>query len=199
MIDSVPTNRFAMNVRGEPEDHLLLERMKQGDTAAFALLYDRYWPALWRYAVNAMRDADDAQDVVQDIFTTLWDKRDTLQLHTSLKAYLYRATLNRIINLRNRTKYAEEYIATFKDAFASGDYTTDHAVLVNELMERFEHGLEAMPSKMRTIFEHSRMEYKSHAEISEELGVSRENVKRQIKNALIILKKRMLTLVLCLY
>ncbi|SEO05815.1 RNA polymerase sigma-70 factor, ECF subfamily [bacterium A37T11] len=177
-------------------DKQLLEQMHQGDHRAFTELYNRYWPVLWRYASQAMKSQEDAQDIVQEVFATLWEKRNTIQISQSLQAYLYRSVLNRVIDQSHKTKYAATYLHDLKATYQEGDYTTDNLIHEKELIQKFEAGLNELPTKMRTIFEQSRLEQKTHQEISDELGISRDNVNRQIKNALIVLKKRLLSVML---
>lgn len=175
--------------RLKDEDLLLL--LREEDGLAFAALYERYWDVLWRFAFNAMKTEEDASDVVQDVFTRLWDRRQTLHIHTSVSAFLYRSTLNRVITLSNRSKYAEKYVENLKKSFEEGDYTTDNQILEKEMIRRFEEGLENMPSKMREVFEYSHLEQMSYKEIGEQMGIAPETVKRQVKNALKLLRKRL--------
>ncbi len=173
-------------------DDELLALLQDDDQRAFKALYDRYWAPLWGYATNAMDDPNDAEDIVQELFMTLWEKRATLQINTSLKAYLYRAALNKVIDRIDRSKYKVSYIENLRRTYDQGSYTTDSKLLEKELTERFEACVSKMPPKMRTIFTLSRFDRMSHQQISDYLNISRENVNRQIKNALILLKRNLL-------
>ncbi|GAA4800784.1 hypothetical protein GCM10023231_31950 [Olivibacter ginsenosidimutans] len=92
-------------------DEQLFDRVCQGDDLAFKELYERYWDTLWHY-VSSTTNADDAKDIIQDVFTSIWQKRTDLQLKRSFRAYLYRTTLNKIIDRSTHAKYAERYKAT---------------------------------------------------------------------------------------
>lgn len=166
--------------------------LRHGDQQAFKTLYERYWAPLWSYATNAMADPNDAEDIVQEIFMALWERRATLQIKTSLKAYLYRAALNKVIDRSSRSKYRLSYIEDLKRTYDQGYYTTDGKLFEKELVKRFEACVRKMPPKMRTIFKLSRLSMMSHQQISNYLHISRENVNRQIKNALILLKRSLL-------
>lgn len=179
-------------------DDALLVQIRQDDQQAFKVLYDRYWGALWGYARNAMEDADDAEDIVQELFITLWEKRSQLQIHTSLKAYLYRAVLNKVIDRIDRSKHRDSYLENLKRTYDEGSYTTEHVLFEKELAERVETCIGKMPPKMRIIFSLSRFEHMSHQQISDYLGISRDNVNRQIKNALSLLKKNLLLILIIL-
>jgi len=172
-------------------DEQLYEEVRHGNHGAFKALYDRYWETLWRYVASTTHP-DDAKDIIQDVFTSIWLKRNDLTFRHSFRAYLYRATLNKVIDRSTRARYADQYIASLAKTYEEGHYTTDYFVFEKELIQRFEACLEKMPPKMRIIFELSRTDMLSHQEISERLHISRDNVNRQIKNALIRLKKSLL-------
>ncbi|WP_353195081.1 RNA polymerase sigma-70 factor [Parapedobacter defluvii] len=187
-----------MNDFSKRTDDVLLALIRDDDQQAFRALYDRYWTTLWSYARNAMADPDDAEDVVQELFMTLWEKRDSLQINSSLKAYLFRATLNKVIDRIDRSKYRRSYLQDLKQTYSEGNYTTDGKLFEKELEQRFEACVDKMPPKMRTIFTLSRLQMMTHQQISDSLKISRDNVNRQIKNALILLKKSLLAVPLVL-
>ncbi len=177
------------------KDDVLLALIQQDDQRAFKALYERYWTPLWSYASNAMADPGDAEDMVQELFMALWEKRASLRINTSLKAYLFRATLNKVIDRADRSKYRLSYLKDLKRTYDEGNYTTDAGLFEKELVQRFETCVRKMPPKMRTIFTLSRHHMMTHQQISDSLKISRDNVNRQIKNALILLKKSLLFLV----
>lgn len=174
------------------DDEVLWALIRNDDQAAFKALYQRYWMPLWSYARNAMPDPDDAEDVVQELFATLWEKRASVRITSSVKAYLFRATLYKVIDRIDRSKYQLSYLDDLKRTYDQGNYTTDEQLFEKELMHRFEACMDKMPPKMRAIFSLSRLEQMTHQQISDYLQVSRDNVNRQIKNALIILKRSLL-------
>lgn len=176
-------------------DDVLLALIQHDDQRAFKALYERYWTPLWSYASNAMADPGDAEDMVQELFMALWEKRTSLRINTSLKAYLYRATLNKVIDRADRSKYRLSYLQDLKHTYDEGNYTSDAKLFEKELVQRFETCVRKMPPKMRTIFTLSRHHMMTHQQISDSLKISRDNVNRQIKNALILLKKSLLFLV----
>ncbi len=176
-------------------DDALLALIRDNDQQAFKALYERYWDPLWRYACHAVADPGDAEDIVQELFMALWEKRDSLQINTSLKAYLFRATLNKVIDRIDRSKYRLSYLQDLKRTYDEGNYTTDSRLFEKELEQRFEACVGKMPPKMRTIFTLSRLQMMTHQQISDSLKISRDNVNRQIKNALILLKKSLLVVI----
>lgn len=187
-----------MSDLGKCTDDVLLTLIRDNDQLAFKALYERYWTSLWSYAKNAMANPDDAEDIVQELFLVLWEKRASLQISTSLKAYLFRATLNKVIDRADRSKYRLSYLQDLKRTYDEGKYTTDVHLFEKELVQRFEACIDKMPPKMRTIFTLSRLHMMTHQEISDSLKISRDNVNRQIKNALILLKKSLLAILVAI-
>src|SRR5690606_27930784 len=168
-------NGFGMIDHSKDTDDTLLKLLRNGDQGAFRALYERHWHALWNYANNAMADPDDAEDIVQELFLTLWEKREVLRINTSLKAYLYRATLNKVIDRSDRSKYRFSYLEDLKRTYEQGNYTIDEKLFEKELIGRFEACVGKMPPKMRTIFTLSRTHRLTHQQISDYLNISRDN------------------------
>jgi len=187
------------NFSKHSDDDVLLALIRDDDRHAFKVLYERYWAPLWSYARNAMSNPDDAEDIVQELFTTLWEKRASLNITSSLKAYLFRATLNKVIDRIDRSKHQSTYLDDLKRTYDHGNCTTDGMLFEKELIHRFEACMNKMPPKMRIIFSLSRLEQMTHQQISDYLKISRNNVNRQIKNALIILKRSLLSIAIILY
>ncbi len=170
-------------------DEQLAALLKEDDEQAFAELYNRYWPVLWRFAANSMKRSDDAKDIVQDVFTKLWLKRTTLTIHTALRPFLYRMTLHTVIDNATKTKDFEGFADALRREMCAGVNTTEQLIYEKELIRCFEAGLDQVPPKARKVFELSRMDQLSHQEISTELDISRETVKSQMKVAIKILRK----------
>lgn len=170
-------------------DQELLLSLKKGDRAAFAEIYERYWSLLLRHAIGMLRDEDKAQDAVQDIFQMLWEKSLDLTIHTSLSSFLYTSIRYRILDQLKRCKIEERFLSTLQTEIESGVTSTDDAIVEKEFARKIEEGLSKLPPKMRKVFELSRIHEYSYREISEELNLSDNTVKRQISNALKIMRE----------
>jgi len=173
------------------EDKVLLSFVKKGKMEAFRELYGRYWESLYVHAKTMTSCDDTAKDIVQEIFVELWDKREGLNIQLSLKAYLYKVTRNKVLNTYVRHQVHEKYIHSLVQYFEAGENQTDYLLRENLVRERITEEVAALPSKMRQIFEMSRNEHKTYKEIAEELDISDKTVKKQISNALKILKSKL--------
>lgn len=172
-------------------DTELFDLIKEGNAIAFAEIYDRYWALLYRHAYRLIKDQDLAQDVVQEVFVNLWDKINTIDLQFSISSYLYTAVRNKVLNLIQRDKVKNNYIESFANFVASSEAITDHRLRERLLKEKIEKEVAALPSKMRQVFEMSRIQNMSHKQIAEELNLSDKTVKKQMSNAIKILRLKL--------
>jgi RNA polymerase sigma-70 factor (ECF subfamily) len=175
-------------------DTELAALLKESDHRAYAVIYDRYKFLLYAHAYKKLQDREEARDVVQEVFITLWDKRDRVIAQSNLAGYLYTALRNTILNLfarkEVRTRYTDSMAAHYINDYAP----TDHRIRSEQLASLIDREIAALPAKMQEVFLLSRKAHLSRKEISLQLGISEATVDRQIANALRILRTR-LTLV----
>ena len=104
------------------------------DTLAFKEVYERYWLLLFHHARRMLKDNDQAEDVVQDIFFILLNKPESLKLESSLSSYLYQTVRNKILNLIRHEKVKGDYIKSFQEYTSSGVCSTDELIRERELV-----------------------------------------------------------------
>lgn len=172
-------------------DQELAALLREGDGMAYTEIYDRYWPVMFRHSRKMLRDDDEAIDVVQDIFTTLWAKAAETVFTTSIRSFLYSATRNKVIDLINRNKVKTNYLADLQEFYDKGEFLTEDIIREKELMNRIEMEVAKLPAKMRKIFELSRKHHLSYKEISEITDVAEGTVKKQVHNAIKILRLKL--------
>lgn len=180
-------------------DAELFSLLCNGNHRAYTEIYDRYSGLLYVHAYKRIRNREEARDLIHELFTVLWSKRDQIILKTELSAYLYRAVRNRVIDLVNHNKLQISYINSFEGFLNSGTNITDHAIRQKELSQLIEKEIDALPEKMRQVFNLSRNEHRSHKEISETLEISELTVRKQINNALKILRPKLSKLLTFLF
>lgn len=164
--------------------------LKLGKQNAYAEIYNRYVFALLNHANNKLRNREEAKDVVQEVFTQLWSKRENLQV-SNLSAYLYTAVRNMILNQIVHKGVQEKYMLSMLHFAQQGSIVTDHLVREHQLAELIEKEIAALPPKMRHVFELNRKEHLSHKEISLKLDISEQTVSKHITNALKILRTKL--------
>lgn len=169
-------------------DQDLISFLKEGFEAAFAELYNRYKSPLYLHAYRMLQDEEEAKDVVQEMFAAIWAKRETLVIPTSVDAYLYSSIRNRILNFIAHQKVIAKYAGSLVDYLENGISVTDEKIREKELIKILENEVALLPSKMREVFELSRNQDLSHKQIAEQLNISDKTVKKQVSNAIKILR-----------
>jgi RNA polymerase sigma-70 factor (ECF subfamily) len=178
------------NSYSQLSDHLLLDRFRAGSTRAFEAMYDRYFGVLYIHANKMLHDSQEAQDIVQDIFIALWKKGAELTITTSLSAYLYVAVKNKVLTSIEQNAVQKKHLLSLCDFLADRKPYTHPLDYIQEkqLTEIIESGCRNLPFKMRQVFELSRKAGMSHREIAVQLKISEKTVKKQVNNAIRILK-----------
>lgn len=171
-------------------DQELLTFLKQGDHAAFTEIYDRFFSVLYLHAFNRLRDKDEAKDAVQELFTTLWIKHESVSF-TNLSNYLYTAVRNRVMNVIAHRAVESKYLSALPNSVIVEDCVTDHRLRERQLADIIAMEIAALPPKMREAFELSRKTNMSHKEIASKLGITEQSVRSHVKNALKILRLRL--------
>lgn len=168
-------------------DQTTLEAIRRGDQAAFETMFRAHYPALCRYASTlADGDWDEAEDIVQQAFVKIWEQRERIQILWSAKSYLYKvvhnAALNRLRAARTRERFKQYNAEQLETNHAPHPYPEQ------ELRERLQKALAALPAQCRRIFELSRFEELKYREIAEQLDISIKTVEAQMGKALRLLR-----------
>jgi RNA polymerase sigma-70 factor (ECF subfamily) len=172
----------------ELSDLQLASLLGESDHRAYTEIYKRYWAVLFRHSRRMLQDDEAAKDVVQDIFIMLWAKGSVVVLNTSLSAFLYSAVRNKVFDLIDRNKVKGNYLASLEKFIDSGEFTTDNQVLEKEIAAIIEKEIAFLPAKMREVFELSRKSNLSYKEIAVKMDITDHTVKKQMSNALKILR-----------
>lgn len=164
-------------------ESLLLADLRKGRVKAFEEIFRRYWLPLYNSARNKLRSHDEAEEVIQGIFSTLWEKRQSL-LITNLPYYLNTSLRNRIINIiRNRIPQ-EKYWDYYKTFIPQQGDITEQAIAFDDLKNAVELAVNHLPEKSREVFRLSRLEGRSNAEIAGLLNVSEKAIEYHLTKSL---------------
>ncbi len=175
-------------------DSRLLDLIARHDQGAFELLYKRYWNQLYDAAFQRLRDHQQAEDIVQEIFVTLWAKRECLNIY-NLSGYLHTSVRNRVLNYIVRNKVSEDFYQPFA-ALLIESGTADMVLLEKELLELLKAYIQLLPEKRKQIFVLHLYNQLSTKEIAEKLQISQKTVQNQLRTAIDDLKTRFIPLVI---
>ncbi|MBD2723101.1 RNA polymerase sigma factor [Hymenobacter armeniacus] len=172
-----------MNI-GNWTDEALVAGIKNDNEAAFEEVYNRYWQRLYALARYKTDGKETAEEIVQDLFLTLWAGRQQLQLTSSLETYLFTAVKYKVIKYYKarmvRDSYARQQLKTTSGA---GNFT-EHVVDFGDVSTTFQQGLLSLSQKSRQIFTLSRFENLSNKEIGAALSLTEKAVEYHISKAL---------------
>ncbi len=174
-------------------DQQLLQRMAEGDRCAFTMLYRRYWEDLFITAAKSLRGKEEAADVVQDVFLSLWNRRNDLNLRSSLAAYLHTGVRYNCIHYIEKNITRRDYLVQLAEVTISSSFPNAEINLqLNEMQQTVHRIVAKMPPKMQEVYKLSRQEHLSYKEIAENMSISVETVKKHIRNALHLIRKDLL-------
>lgn len=172
-------------------DSDIVRAIRQGQESAFEQLFRTYYERLCRYAYTLLKDDDEAEEMVQTVFLTLWEKHADLEITLSLKAYLYRAVhnhcLNRIKHFSVREAHRDYALYVQTDGYDS----VTEAMQASELEERIERAVSKLPEQCQVVFRMSRFEELKYQEIADQLGLSVKTIENQIGKALRIMRQEL--------
>jgi RNA polymerase sigma-70 factor (family 1) len=173
-------------------DNELISLLKEADHAAYEEIYSRYYYLMFVFAFKKLRDEDHAKDVVQDLFTNLWFKREQVLPTSNLAPFLYTSVRNQIINYFIHKGVQSRYMLSIKE-YASDRYNpnTDHLIREKELQTYIDKEIMALPRKMRNVFELSKKGNLSNREIAQQLNTTENNVSQHVNNAIRILRVKL--------
>ncbi len=163
-------------------DELLIKLLLVGDGGAFEEIYRRYFNKLLRTAQFKIQSKEIAEELLQDLFISLWEKRDKIVID-NLEAYLSTSLKYLIINHIRRQILQDRFIEYAANKNEPAE-TVDESIAFNELSVAIEKSIEKLPEKTRQIFTLNRLEYKSVKEISEQLSLPERTVEYHITQGL---------------
>lgn len=182
-------------------DKVLLHRFLEGDERAFIEIYDRYWYKLFLSSYRRIRSKSAAEELVQNLFLKLWEKRGTLTIN-QLENYLFSAIRNATIDYLNKQMVADKYVEHYKTYASLESNSTEEMVELNNLQEAIDRGLQTLSGKSEKVFRLHKMDHWPVEKIARHLHLSEKTVHyhltRSVKFIRSYLQEFTLTLLLLL-
>ena len=188
-------------VLGERTDNDLFTRIKNDNKYAFEELFERYWEMLFRFCNGILGDEELCQDIIQEIFTDLWQRRKTLRIE-NVKAFLFQAVRNKVAKHIRHIQLKRKHLEVIAKLSGVG-LSTEAIYELKELRQTIDEHLKALPNRCYQIFKLSRFEHYSNQEIAQQLNISIRTVETQISRAIkhlrISLKPELLVIIALLF
>lgn len=176
---------------GFTDDDLLVRRLRKSDPFAFEELFSKYSNRLYQFSLSYLKSEADAEEIVQDVFLKLWEKKQEIKTGVSFQAYLFTISLNFIKRHFNRKARADRYKHELAIHFFDASEQTESSVTYQDLLMKLEILIDQLPEKRRQIFIERRQHDKPVKQIAEELGISPKTVENQLTRALSFLKSEL--------
>lgn len=171
-----------MNEIIKTEDVELMGRMRSGDDTALKLIYKKYWNPLFSSAYNILRDQQACEDIIQDIFINLWNKREQIEIKVSLKSYLFASARYEVYR---QVRYGSVREDIFKNVHERLQTPSEYGNIEHrELLSQINSIVDKLSAKCKVVYKLSREEQLSHKEIASQLDISTKTVENHLNKAL---------------
>jgi RNA polymerase sigma-70 factor, ECF subfamily len=169
----------------------VLETIQAGNESAFEMIFRTYYQPLCRYAYSFLDDKEEAEEVVQSTFITVWEKRKSIDIQISLKSYLYRMVRNACLNVIKHEKIKQQHVAHELAVTDASYESVSEKVNATELESKITEAMKALPEQCRIVFQLSRFEELKYQEIADQLQISVKTVENHMGKALKIMREKL--------
>jgi RNA polymerase sigma-70 factor (ECF subfamily) len=170
-----------------------IEKIHVGDVVAFELLFRTYYPRLCRFVQRMVQSHPIAEEIVQELFLSIWEHRETWQPRSSIRKYLYRAVKNSSLNHLNHQKIVKDWEGEeLYTTSMMSESNPEREVFNNELANAIQKAIDRLPERCRLTFTLHRQDGLTYAEIASVLNVSIKTVETQMGRALKTLRSLLL-------
>ncbi|MEM6644268.1 MAG: RNA polymerase sigma-70 factor [Bacteroidota bacterium] len=168
----------------QDQDLLLFERVKENDLGSYEILFKKYYKELHHFAFTYVRVSAIAEEMAQEVYLYLWEKRAQIVIQTTLRTYLYAAVKNKCLNYIKHELPKQQAMADVSEVMLSVENGQKDEGENERIKVYIQKAIDALPKKCRRIFILSRNAGMTYEEIAEELGLSKKTVENQMGIAL---------------
>lgn len=170
-------------------DHKLWVLIRQKEYSAFESLFRKYYKQLCQYAYGMLKNQEQSEDAVQDVFIYLWENRDNLDFHSSVRSYLFTCVRNRALRLLQQKSQEQRHdlrLTEFTEYLMNTEYTWEE----EQEIEKIKEVMQELPQQCLKVFLMSSLEGKSYQNIADEMAISINTVKTHVKKAYRIIREK---------
>ena len=169
----------------------ILHNLKLADESAFEFIFKKYFPGLCQYARGILKSHVIAEEIVEELFLSLWENAESINISTSLRSYLYKSVYNRCLKYIRHVKVENKYLGKVpyilcdEELYSSVSYEYPlENIIAKELDNEINKAIENLPDQCREIFLLHRHNDLTYPEIAKKLKISINTVKTQMARAL---------------
>ncbi len=170
-------------------DFSLVGKLKNGNVASFEIIYKSHYKRIYHFAFQYLQNEQISHNIIQDVFSSLWDNREKLASNTNLNAWLFTVTKNKCLKHIRALKTEQKFLNSLTEKRLLLNYDALNSLdtspgTFEEIEKIIRETLEKLPPQCRKVFELSRFEDKKYSEIAEDLQIAQKTVETHISNAL---------------
>lgn len=169
-------------------NHLIIQ-IRKGNKLAFSQLFRLYYPKLFSFIYQLLKDRPLTEEITQDVFLRLWINREKVNLHLSFDSYLFTIAKNIVLNFFKKKEIEQRYVDHALQSTDTEYVDVEEDFYFKDLLAIIEQAVSEMPPQQQKVFRLSREEGLLNAEIAEKLGISKRTVEKHIGSSLTYLRK----------
>ena len=169
----------------------LIQKLRKGNTYAFEKIFSMYSKRLYQFSFSYLKSEKDSEEIVQDVFLKLWEKRKELKTETSFQSYLFTITLNLIKKQFRKQSRAEEYRSKFMSQLQIENEDLETLITYKDVLTKLDQLIDQLPEKRKQIFIQRKHYEKPVKQIAQEMGISIKTVETQLTRAIRFLRSEL--------
>jgi RNA polymerase sigma-70 factor (family 1) len=170
-------------------DSDLAGKIKNGEKNAYQELFERYAPRIYQFSFTYLKNQADAEELVQDVFLKIWEKRDSLDQSKNIKSFIFKVAVNTIYDFIRHKNIENAFNDFVRLNSETGSNNTWHSVIFDEMQENLQKLVAQLPEQRQKIFQLSKEEGLSNEEIAAKLNLSKRTVENHLYRAVSFLKE----------
>lgn len=178
-------------MQGQLGENKLIQKLIGGDASAFDIIFEKYNKKVYSFSISNLKNKEDAEGVVQEVFYCLWNERAKLKVVKSLDAWIFTISFNLIRKHFRKLVRERKTLRNFSEITSSYDTSTDTEVEYSDMLEKVEKIIDRLPLRQKTIFILSQRDGLSNKEISSQLNITNKTVENYLTRAKATLKTAM--------
>ncbi len=172
-------------------DKKLVYLIANEDKTAYQKLFEEYAPRIYSFSLKYLNNKSDAEELVQDVFLKIWEKRKTLDASLNIKAFIFKIAVNTIYDFIRRKNIEHAFEDYARLNYTTNENYTWHDVIFKEMQQKLESLMAQLPEQQQKIFKLSKLEGCSNDEIAQKMKLSKRTVENHLYRSLSFLKKHL--------
>ena len=165
------------------------KKLRLGEKKAYQELFERYAPRIYQFSISYLKNKLDAEELVQEVFLKLWEKRSELDQTKNIKSFIFKIAVNTIYDFIRKKNIENAFNDFARLNFKSGENYTWHEVIFEDMKQNLQKLVAQLPKQQQKIFYLSKEKGLTNEEIATQLNLSKRTVENHLYRAIAHLKK----------